>query len=345
MPAFKQLVQEGDVREVMCAYQRLEDFPCCGSTALLQRILRDEWGYNYLVVSDCGAIADFWQNHKTSSDAAHATAAGIYAGTDVECGFGYSYEQIPMAVANGLLSEEEVDKHVVRLLELRFELGEFDDPALVPWTQIPASVINSQEHRDLSVEMARESMTLLKNNGVLPLKKNIGRIAVLGPNAADPRVVWGNYSSTPSYTVSILEGIKAKHKGKVVYHPACDIVKNYEIESALSQCSIDGFNGIRGTFWNNTHFSGEPVTTNFSTQPVEVSSLWDNRFAVGVADDNFSAEYETIFTPSVSGKYTLAINMTGYVSAFVDGVEVVNVYAKRAPNDADYEFDAIAGQN
>ena len=119
MPAFKTLVQKGDVREVMCAYQRWDDDPCCGSNRLLQQILRDEWGFKYMVVSDCGAIADFYTSHKTSSDATHAAAKGVIAGTDVECGFGYAYNNLPEAVRKGLISEKEIDKHVLRLLEGR----------------------------------------------------------------------------------------------------------------------------------------------------------------------------------------------------------------------------------
>lgn len=344
MPAFKDLVIKGDVREVMGAYQRLEDIPCCANTRLLQDILRDEWGYKYMVVSDCGAISDFWENHKTSSDKAHASAAGVNAGTDVECGFGYTYESIPEAVALGILTEEEVDKHVVRLLEARISLGEFDDPEVNPWTKIPASVINGFEHRALTLEMALQTMTLLKNDGgVLPLKKN-AKIAVLGPNAADPRVVWGNYSSTPSYTVSILDGIKSKSRGKIVYDPVCDIVKDYVIESSLGECSIDGQTGLRGRFWNNIHWDGKPVNSLYSAKPIDVSSLWEDRFAEGVEADNFSAEYETVFKPSVSGRYTIAVNMTGGTIIRVNDEKHVDLYCKRAPNDADYEFDAVAGK-
>ena len=115
------------MREVMCAYQRWEDEPCCGNTRLLQQILRNEWGFKYLVVSDCGAVTDFWENHKVSSNHRNAAAKGVLAGTDVECGFNYIYKSVPEAVKYGALTEEEVDKHVIRLLEGRFDLGEMDD--------------------------------------------------------------------------------------------------------------------------------------------------------------------------------------------------------------------------
>ncbi|HET6995312.1 MAG TPA: glycoside hydrolase family 3 N-terminal domain-containing protein, partial [Chitinophagaceae bacterium] len=158
LPAFKALVIKADVREVMCAYQRLDDEPCCGNNRLLQSILRDQWGFKYLVVSDCGAVTDFFTSHKVSSDATHASSKAVLAGTDVECVWaGYAFEHLPDAVKKGLVSEDEIDKHLMRVLEGRFSLGEMDDDALVPWTKIPESTINNVEHRQLALNMALES--------------------------------------------------------------------------------------------------------------------------------------------------------------------------------------------
>ena len=198
MPAFKDLVQKAKVREVMCAYQRWDDEPCCGSTKLLQQILRDEWGFKYMVVSDCGAIADFWMNHKSSSTPYHSAAKGVIAGTDVECGFGYAYAKLPEAVERGLISEKEIDKHVVRLLEARFELGEMDEHETCEWSKISPSILSCKEHRQLSLDMARQTIVLLKNEEwaapVLPLSKK-QKIAVVGPNADNIPMMWGNYLS------------------------------------------------------------------------------------------------------------------------------------------------------
>ena len=210
MPAFKALVQDAKVREVMCAYQRLDDEPCCGNTRLLQKILRDDWGFKYLVVSDCGAVTDFYTTHKSSSDAVHSAYKGVVSGTDVECGYNYVYKSVPEAVKRGLLTEDEVNKHVIRLLEGRFDLGEMDDPNLVEWSKIPASKLSCQEHKNLSLEMARQTIVLLQNNNnVLPLKKNAEKIAVIGPNADNTPMMWGNYNGMPNSTVNILDGIKA----------------------------------------------------------------------------------------------------------------------------------------
>ena len=143
LPAFKSLVQDADVREVMCAYQRLDDEPCCGNNRLLQKILRDEWKFKHLVVSDCGAVTDFYTSHKVSSDATHAASKALLAGTDVECVWeGYAYQKLPEAVKKGLVSESEIDKHLERVLEGRFALGEMDDDTQVEWTKIPMSVVN-----------------------------------------------------------------------------------------------------------------------------------------------------------------------------------------------------------
>ena len=175
LPAFKALVTKADVRQVMCAYQRLDDDPCCGNTRLLQTILRDQWGYKHLVVADCGAVTDFYTSHKVSSGPVHAAAKATLAGTDVECVWaGYAYANLPEAVQRGLLTEQEIDKHLTRVLDGRFALGEMDEDALVPWTKIPASIINNNEHRSLALDMARQSMTLLQNkNNLLPLAKSM----------------------------------------------------------------------------------------------------------------------------------------------------------------------------
>lgn len=321
LPAFKALVQKADVREVMCAYQRLDDDPCCGNSRLLQQILRDEWGFKYMVVSDCGAISDFWTSHKSSSTAMHAAAKGVLAGTDVECGFGYAYTELPKAVKQGLISEEEIDKHVLRLLEGRFELGEMDDPSLVSWSKIPASVINCDAHKELALEMSRQTMTLLQNkNNVLPLSKSAGKIAVIGPNADEKAMLWGNYNGTPNQTVTILDGIRGKlGKNKVTYLRGCDLVNNHILESYLDQCGIDGRPGIKATFWNNPDRAGEPVSSLRTTRPINVTTYGQHTFGPGVNLEKFSAKYETVFRPKESGEVLLSMEGCSYFELFVNG--------------------------
>ena len=320
MPAFKACVQDGNVREVMCAYQRLDDDPCCGSNRLLQQILRDEWGFKYLVVSDCGAVSDFHMNHKSSSDAVHGSSKAVIAGTDVECGFDYAYKSIPEAVSRGLLSEAEIDKHVIRLLEGRFDLGEMDDPSLVEWSKIPYSAMSTKASAQLSLEMARQTIVLLQNkNNILPLKKNVEKIAVIGPNADDAPMMWGNYNGMPNHTVTILDGIKAKQK-KLFYTKGCDLTYDQVMDCQLAtQCAAGGKKGLKGTFWNNTTMDGKPVTTQYYTTPLAVTTAGMHNFAPGVQIEDFSAKYETVFTPNESGEYVVNVEGCGHFELYING--------------------------
>lgn len=324
MPAFKACVQDGNVREVMCAYQRLDDDPCCGSNRLLQQILRDEWGFKYLVVSDCGAVSDFHMNHKSSSDAVHASSKAVIAGTDVECGFDYAYKSIPEAVKRGLLSEAEIDKHVIRLLEGRFDLGEMDDPSLVEWSKIPYSAMSTKASAQLSLEMARQTIVLLQNkNNILPLKKNAEKIAVIGPNADDAPMMWGNYNGMPNHTVTILDGIKAKQK-KLFYTKGCDLTYDQVMDCQLAtQCAVGGKKGLKGTFWNNTAMEGKPVTTQYYTSPLAVTTAGMHNFAPGVQIEDFSAKYETVFTPKESGEYVVNVEGCGHFELYINGEKKV----------------------
>lgn len=215
LPAFKELVQEADVQEIMCAYQRLAGEPCCGNSRLLQQILRQEWGFDGIVVSDCWAVDDFFQpgRHDYSPSRTEATGQAVHSGTDLECG--EAYRAIPDAVRAGMLTEAEVDTHLKRLLKARFELGDFDSEERVPWKRIPADVIASDAHRALALELARKSIVLLKNSPLPSAPKGVEllpltttrRIAVMGPNAADSTILWGNYNGFPVHTVTLLEGI------------------------------------------------------------------------------------------------------------------------------------------
>ena len=320
MPAFKTLVQDAKVREVMCAYQRLDDDPCCGSQRLLQTILRDEWGFQYLVVSDCGAVSDFYESHKSSSDPVHASAKATIAGTDVECGYGYAYKSIPEAVQRGFITEAEVDKHVIRLLEGRFDLGEMDDPSLVEWSKIPYSAMSTKASANISLDMARQTIVLLQNKGgILPLSKNKEKIAVVGPNADNMPMMWGNYNGQPNHTVTILDGIKAKQK-KLTFVPGCDLTYDKVTECLMaSQCSFGGKKGLKGTFWNNRNMEGKPVTTQYYTTPLAVTTFGMHNFAPGVQLEDFSAKYETVFTPSEAGEYVVNVDGCGQFELYIDG--------------------------
>ena len=206
LPAFKTLVQEGNVAEVMCAYQRIDGEPCCGNNRFEHQILREEWGYKGLITSDCWAIRDFYDKgcHEVSKDAAEASATAVRAGTDLECGS--AYKALPEAVKRGEITEKELDKSLKKLIMARIELGDFDNDSLVEWTRIPSSVVACKKHKQMALDMARQGTVLLKNNGLLPLDKD-AKIVVMGPNAHDAEMMWGNYNGTPTATMTILDGI------------------------------------------------------------------------------------------------------------------------------------------
>ena len=329
MPAFKHLVQKSKVREVMCAYQRLDDDPCCGSNRLLQQILRDEWGFPYLVVSDCGAVSDFYTSHKSSSSPITASAKATLAGTDVECGYGYAYKSIPEAVRRGLISEAEVDKHVIRLLEGRFDLGEMDDPSLVEWSKIPYSAMSTKESARVALEMARQSLVLLQNiNDILPLKRGAEKIAVIGPNANNEPVMWGNYNGVPNRTVTILDGIRQKLKVKSEKLKSLLLTSNLipltsdkvlECRMATECTAPDGKKGLRGTFWTNTNMEGKPFTTEYYTKPLAVTTAGMHVFAANLPIEDFSAKYETTFAPKEAGEYVVSVEGTGQFEVLVNG--------------------------
>ena len=297
LPAFKMLVQQGNVQQVMCAYQRFEGDPCCGSNRLLTQILRDEWGYKGLVVSDCGAINDFYVRgrHEVSKDAPTASAKAVLSGTDVECG--QVYRNLPEAVRRGDISEKDIDVSVRRLLKGRFELGEFDPDSEVEWTSIPLSVVASPKHKRLALEMGREQMVLLQNKGnLLPLKKSdASRIMVMGPNAADSTMLWGIYFGQPSHTVTPLEGIVSKI-GKVPYSKACEITSLSESQSIFDKiANSSGSKGLYAEYWNNVDMEGEPVATAFYTSPLQLDNGGNTVFAPKVNLTNFTTRMKGFF--------------------------------------------------
>ena len=300
LPAFKSLVQEGRVAEVMCAYQRIDGEPCCGNTRYLQQILRDEWGFDGIVVSDCGAIRDFFTKgcHEVSKTASEAAGKAVMAGTDLNCGS--VYKTLPLALKNGEVRMEDIDKSLKRLLVGRIRLGDLDPDSIVPWMQIPEQMLCSENHSNLAYKMAQESMVLLENNGILPLKKDGIKVAVTGPNANDSVMQWGNYSGYPRHTVTILQGIEKKLKGRgtVKYIGGSGHTENVSRVSHFNELTTpDGKPGVAASYWNNTTMTGDVAATATYTSPVKLSNGGNTVFAPGVELENFTARYETTFTP------------------------------------------------
>jgi beta-glucosidase len=210
LPAFHELVVNAKVAGVMCAYNAYAGQPCCGSDKLMMDILRKQWKFTGYVTSDCGAIDDFWQRHKTSPDAESAATDAVLHSTDVDCG-NVTYKSLVKAVKDGKLSEKDLDVSLKRLFTIRFRLGMFDPIEMVKYAQIPITALESQAHKDHALKMARESIVLLRNqNNLLPLNKNIKKIAVIGPNADNANTQLGNYNGQPSVVTTVLNGIKDK---------------------------------------------------------------------------------------------------------------------------------------
>ena len=342
LPAFKALVQEADVKEVMCAYQRLEGEPCCGSNRLLTQILRDEWGYKHLVVSDCGAIDDFFVKgrHETHKDAADASASAVINGTDLECGSIYSH--LEEAVKQGLITEERIDTSLRRLLKARFALGEMDPDSIVPWSRISIDTVDCDLHKQMALDLARKSMVLLCNNGVLPLAKTGARIAVMGPNAVDSVMQWGNYEGVPSHTYTILEGIRCKI-GDVPFEKGCELLDNRIFESYFNEISNNGRPGLTATYWNNMNLSGDVAATSQITSPINLSNGGNTVFATGVGLYNFTAVYEGTFRPKESGAYELLIEGDDGYRVYVNGEKVIDYWGEHASAKREYTLKAIAG--
>ena len=343
LPAFKELVQKAGVKEVMCAYNRFEGDPCCGSNRLLTQILRNDWGFKGIVVTDCGAIGDFFQRkkHETHPDAAHASADAVLNGTDLECGG--NFKSITDAVKKGLISEEKINTSVKRLLKARFELGEMNPTH--PWSNIPYSVINCPKHKELALKMAHESLVLLQNkNNILPLNRQM-KVAVIGPNANDSVMQWGNYNGFPSHTVTLLEGIRAKlPDAQIIYEPVCGYTNDTTLHSLFNQCSIDGKAGFSATYWNNREYKGKIAATDRLTTPFHFSAEGSTVFAPGVGLKNFTAIYRSTFRPTDSGAATFRVMTNGGVTLFLNGKQIAE--ATNIKNHTNlYSFNYEAGKS
>ena len=335
LPAFKALVQKGNVAEVMCAYQSIDGDPCCGNARYEQHILRDEWGFKGLITSDCGAIRDFLPRwHNVSKDGAAASAKAVLSGTDVECGS--EYRNLPEAVRRGDITEKEMDISLKRLLVARFELGDFDADDMVEWTKIPSSSIASKEHKQLALQVAREGVVLLKNNGVLPLTVSQQPIAnsqqpivVMGPNANDSVMQWGNYYGYATKTVTVLEGLR-KQLGNVPYIQGCGLTQSEVFESRFDKIqSPQGQQGMKAVYWNNTDMKGEPAATVLLNNAINLSNGGNTVFAPGVNLENFSACYDGTLIPTEDETLLMRVAADDKVRVVVNGDTLVDIWNVR----------------
>src|SRR6267143_1040777 len=265
LPAFRATVTEGKAESVMCAYNRINGEPACANTFLLKDQLRGAWKFNGYVVSDCDAIVDVFKGHQFTKSMAEAAAVSLKTGMDNECADFFTkatdnsdYVKYFDAVKQGHLSEKDIDVALKRLFMARFRLGLFDPPETVPYTQTPDSEVDSEAHRALALKAARESIVLLKNNGVLPLSPNVPRIAVFGPLADSVSVLHGNYSGTASRATTALDGIRKQFAAQITFSPGMNFLRQPTVVPKAALSTGDGQAGLKGEYFSGENFAGTP---------------------------------------------------------------------------------------
>jgi beta-glucosidase len=339
LPAFRKLVQDSKVIGVMCAYNAFRKQPCCASDLLMTDILRNQWSFKGYVTSDCWAIDDFFKNHKTHPDAASASADAVFHGTDLDCGTD-AYKALVQAVKDNKISEQQIDVSVKRLFLVRFKLGMFDPPSMVKYAQTPDSKLDAPEHRQHALQMARESIVLLKNiNNTLPLAKNAKKIVVLGPNADNVIAQLGNYNGTPSKLTTILQGIKDKvgTTTQVVYEKAINFTNNNILAytDISSACSIEGKAGFKATYFNNKDLGGEPVAIVFE-QRLDHNWQEGENVIENLRANHFSARYVTDFKPADNGAITFELEADDGVRFTINDKTVFDSWTRKQRNIASY---------
>jgi len=356
LPAFETCVREGGAYSVMGAYSRINGVPCCDNTWLLGDVLRKKWGFKGYVVSDCGAIENIWQDHKTEKSPQAAAAAAVKAGCDLACGW-ESYSTLADAVSQGLISEKDIDRSVIRLMEARMRLGMFDPPEMVPYSKIPASVIRSQAHLDLALKEARESQVLLKNrNNLLPLNKSVKTVAVIGPMADIG--LFGDYSGTPGkQPVTVLQGIRDKlGSAHVRYAEGCTLaVGAMQPVPSSALTTPDGKPGLQAEYFSNENLSGKPSLVRVDEK---VDFNWGEGSPDGLPVDNFSVRWTGKITVPLSGRYGIDAYTDDGARLYLNGKQIVDDWTGHPatthvtyveleagkPYDIKFEYNEYSGQ-
>jgi len=342
LPHFRMGIVEGGAASVMCAYNRFRGEPCCGSSPLLQSVLRDSWGFKGYVVSDCWALSDFHDFHKVTSDAPQSAAMALKAGTDLNCGTVYRHAR--EAIDTALVDSAFVDTAVRRLMKARFQLGMFDPPGSVPFAQIPYAMNDCQAHRQLALEAAQKSIVLLKNDGVLPLSNRIQSLAVIGPNADNLESLLANYNGVPTDPVTPLRGIREAVGPcvTVTYARGCDLAEGMPhmeaVPSSVLRCTIDGKSqfGLSAQFFDNRDLKGEAVAARIDTT-VDFY-WWDKAPLTGLDADDFGVVWTGELIPPASGDYYLG----GWGASFRLFVDDSLWVTNRNEHEAGHRYRRIA---
>lgn len=321
LPAFRDLVVDAKVSGVMCAYNRFEGQPCCGSNILMMDILRKDWGFTGYVTSDCGGIGHFWRTHKTHPTPEAAAADAVLKGTDCECSGKPTYAALHKALADGLITEKDLDVSLKRLFTIRLRLGMFDPDEMVPFSGIGTDVLESEKHKAHALKMAQQSIVLLKNEGnLLPLSKSLKKIALVGPNADDEAVMLANYYGYPTEVTTLLDGLRKKMGSNVIYEKGCNLLDNEVFKSSYQSklFSYEGQEGFRAEYFQNTKFEGTPKL-------VRMEKIIDHRWGDGeqIADSliarNMGVRFIGMFSPENSGKVNFELRGDDRACLFIDG--------------------------
>ena len=337
LPAFRAAVTEGKADSVMCAYNSINGQPACANEFLLQNELRGWWGFQGYVVSDCGAVLDIHAGHKFNSTQAESSAVSLRRGMDNECvdftfkvNDDHDYKPYLDAVNQGYLKESEIDTAVTRLFTARMKLGMFDPPEMVPYNKIDEKLLDSAEHRAMARKLANESMVLLKNDGVLPLKTSGIKIAVIGPLADQTKVLLGNYNGTPSHTVSILEGIRKEFGGATIkYVAGTQFLGNDAVQVPSSALTTDGQPGIKASYSKldmsnlNNPSASKPVAERVEAN-IDASS---SRLPAEAATlKPLAIRWDGMLTAPETGDYNLGLMASGFFRMQLDGNNVTSSY-------------------
>jgi beta-glucosidase len=320
LPQFEAAVRAGGAESLMCAYNRVDSFPACASDLLLKDILRGRWHFHGYVVSDCDAVGDIYRTHKTAQTAAEASAMAVKSGTDLDCG--RTYDSLAAAVHQGLLSEARIDTAVTRLFTARFRLGMFDPPSRVRWAQIPFSDLDSPAHRALALQVARESMVLLKNQGaLLPLSRTLRAIAVLGPNADQVPVLLGNYNGTPADPVTPLRGIReaVSRATRVLYAQGSDFADSVPVMAVVPSTVLTAAgdrDGLDAAFFGSRTMEGAPLFTRVDTT---LDADWsESAPRAGMNPDDFGVRWTGTLRPPATGTYRIGLLGTVKYALYLD---------------------------
>jgi beta-glucosidase len=332
LPAFHAAVSEGGAGSVMCVYNSVNGDPGCANNFLLQEKLRTSWGFGGYVVSDCDAVLDIYRGHHYVKTPAEAAAVSMARGTDLDCNEpGDDSSHYLEAVKQGLLSLQDLDRSVKRLFYARFKLGMFDPDDMVPYAKTPREEADSVAHRALAARLARESMVLLKNNGALPLKKSVKRIAVVGPLADSTSALHGNYNGSSAHTVSALEGIRKQFAtARVSYAQGTRFLHDSaQPVSADVLFTEDGKPGLKGEYFQGVDLEGTPVGVRIDPQ---VNFEFASQGIDGLNNTNFSVRWTGILRPKISGAYEIGFNGDDGYRVWIDGKLVVEDWSNHAPN-------------